>query len=196
MAAIGRARTIQFTDPALQIVEIANAGNRVAHALEPDIVDVGGDTEKHQAIAIKQGSHLLQLLQHLVRLRVRGRTQEGQYHVAPRDAAETEAALRSRGQVEPWDGLAHCQRRSSHANHSTTSQLGYHGATCATLAMSIAVWGARRHPAALAAAHRIRLNQSSDKEADSSARTAAASASSPDISVSFFSTASRELRVS
>ena len=51
--------------------------------LEPDIVGVGGDTEKHQAIAIKQGTQLLQLLQHLVRLRVRGLTQKDQYHVAP-----------------------------------------------------------------------------------------------------------------
>lgn len=146
--------------------------------LEPDIVGVGGDTEKHQAIAIKQGTQLLQLLQHLVRLRVRGLTQKDQYHVAPRDAAE--ATLCSHGQLEAWGGLAHCQRRSLHAKHATTSQLGYHGATCA----------------ALAAAYRIRLNQSSDKDADSSARTAAASARSPDISVSFFSTASRELRVS
>jgi len=43
---------------------------------------------------------------------------------------------------------------------------------------------------------RIRLNQSSDKLADNSVNTAAASASNPDISVSFFSTVRRELRVS
>ena len=42
----------------------------------------------------------------------------------------------------------------------------------------------------------IRLNHSSDRPADNSVNTAAASASSPDISVSFFSTVRRELRVS
>ena len=43
---------------------------------------------------------------------------------------------------------------------------------------------------------RIRLNQSSDRPADSSASAAAASANSAETSVSFFSTVSRELSVS
>ena len=43
---------------------------------------------------------------------------------------------------------------------------------------------------------RIRLNHSSDKPADSRASTEAASASKPEISVSFFSTVRRELKVS
>ena len=42
---------------------------------------------------------------------------------------------------------------------------------------------------------RIRLNHSSDKPADSSASTDATSASKPEISVSFFSTVRRELKV-
>ena len=43
---------------------------------------------------------------------------------------------------------------------------------------------------------RIRLNQSSESPADSSASAAAAIAHSAEISVSFFSTVSRELSVS
>ena len=48
---------------------------------------------------------------------------------------------------------------------------------------------------ALCRPQRIRLNQSSDSPADSSASTAAPSANSAEISVSFFSTVSRELSV-
>jgi hypothetical protein len=44
--------------------------------------------------------------------------------------------------------------------------------------------------------YKIRLNHSNDKVAESKASAAAAKARSPEISVSFFSTASRELRVS
>ncbi len=44
--------------------------------------------------------------------------------------------------------------------------------------------------------YKIRLNQASDNPAESNANAAASSARRPDISVSFFSTASRELRVS
>ncbi len=48
----------------------------------------------------------------------------------------------------------------------------------------------------MGATHKIRLNQSSDKLAETSASAAATSASKPDISVSFFSTVSLELSVS
>ena len=54
--------------------------------------------------------------------------------------------------------------------------------------------GGRRRACARAG-YRIRLNQSSDSPADSSASTAAPSANSAVISVSFFSTTSLELSV-
>ena len=55
---------------------------------------------------------------------------------------------------------------------------------------------ASRRPSHRIAVQRIRLNHSTDRPADSSARIDAASASRPEISVSFFSTVRRELRVS